>query len=156
MSRVLSAAVACCLVGMIVVGCGPKGPELGSVTGKVTLDGNPVTNGLVTFVPVGGGRPATGKTDENGQYVLVGVDGKGALLGQHQVSVTTVKEAATVTEIRSDSPEYAKQAVSGSSSSDYNTAKVVEPIPARYNTNTELSFEVKAGSNVIDLELKSE
>jgi hypothetical protein len=154
MSRVLSAAVACCLVGMIVVGCGPKGPELGSVTGKVTLDGSPVTNGLVTFVPVGGGRPATGKTDENGQYVLVGVDGKGALLGQHQVSVTTVQEAGTVTEMRSDSPEYAKQAMPDAS--DYNTAKVVEPIPARYNTNTELSFEVKAGSNVIDLELKSE
>lgn len=154
MIRVRCAAVACCLVAMLVVGCGPKGPELASVTGKVTLDGTPVTNGLVTFVPVGGGRPATGKTDANGQYTLVGVDGKGALLGQHRVTVTTVKEAAAVTEMRSDSPEYAKQAMPDPS--DYDTAKVVEPIPARYNANSELTFEVKAGSNVIDLELKSQ
>lgn len=154
MIRVLCAAVACCLVGMLVVGCGPKGPELGAVTGKVTLDGTPVTNGLVTFVPVGGGRPATGKTDANGQYTLMGVDGKGALLGQHRVSITTVQQTAEVLEVRSDSPEYAKQAMPDPS--DYDTAKVVEPIPARYNTNTELTYEVKSGPNVIDLELKSE
>jgi hypothetical protein len=150
----LYAAAACCFVGLATIGCGPKGPELGSVTGKVTLDGKPVTNGLVTFMPVAGGRPATGKTDANGQYMLLGVDGKGALLGQHRVTVTTLQETVAVTEMRSDSPEYAKQAVVDPSA--YDSAKVVEPIPARYNTNTELTEEVKSGSNVIDLELKSQ
>ena len=153
MNRVLCVAAACCLVCLVTIGCGSGGPELGPVTGKVTLDGKPVTNGLVTFMPIGGGRPATGKTDANGQYALIGVDGKGALLGQHRVTVTTVAEAVVVTEMRSDSAEYAKQAVANPS--DYNSAKVVEPIPERYNTKTELTKEVKSGDNVIDLELTS-
>lgn len=154
MNRVLCAAAACCMFCLVTLGCGSGGPELGSVTGKVTLDGKPVTNGLVTFMPVGGGRPATGKTDANGQYELLGVDGKGAVLGQHRVAVTTLQQAVAVTEMRSDSPEYAKQAVADRSA--YDSAKVVEPIPARYNTNTDLTKEVKSGANVIDLELKSE
>jgi hypothetical protein len=154
MRRILCIAAACCLVCLATIGCGPKGPELGSVTGKVTLDGKPVTNGLVTFMPAAGGRPATGKTNTSGQYELLGVDGKGALLGQHRVTVTTLQEVVAAAEMSSDSPEYAKQAVADPS--DYDSAAVVEPIPARYNTNTELTFEVKSGSNVIDLELKSE
>ena len=155
MSRVLCIAAACCLACLVVIGCGPGGPELGTVTGKVTLDGKPVTNGLVTFVPVAKGGASIGKTDANGQYELLFVDRKGALLGQHKVTVTTVQEAAAVTLMRSDSPEYMKQAASATDKSAYNSAKVVEPIPARYNTNTELTKEVKSGANVIDLELKS-
>ena len=49
--------------------------------GKVTLDGKPVTNGLVTFTRRCGGRGSTGTTDANGQYELAFIDGKGALLG---------------------------------------------------------------------------
>jgi len=144
---------ACVLICVASLGCGSKGPELGSVTGKVTLDGKPVTNGLVTFKPVAGGREATGRTDANGQYELLYIDRKGALLGQHNVTVITLKEAAPVVAMSSDSPEYAKQAAGGQA--DYNNAKVVEPIPARYNANSELTKEVTAGDNVIDLELKS-
>ena len=156
MSRVLCLAAVCCLVCLAVPGCGPGGPELGTVTGKVTLDGKPVTNGLVTFTPEAKGGASIGKTDANGQYELLYLDRKGALLGQHKITVTTLQEAATTTGMRSDSPEYAKQAASAANQSAYNSAKVVEPIPARYNTNTELVKEVKSGSNVIDLELKSE
>ena len=112
MSRVLCIAAACCFVCLVVIGCGPGGPELGTVTGKVTLDGKPVTNGLVTFAPVAKGGASIGKTDANGQYELLFVDRKGALLGQHKVTVTTVQEAAAVTLMRSDSPEYMKQAAS--------------------------------------------
>lgn len=155
MSRVLCIAVVGCLVCWAVAGCGPKGPELGTVTGKVTLDGKPVANGLVTFTPQAKGGASVGKTDANGQYELLCLDRKGALIGQHKVTVTTLQEAAAVTGMRSDSPEYMKQAASATSQSAYNTAKVVEPIPARYNTKTELVKEVKSGSNVIDLELKS-
>jgi len=156
MNRVLCIAAVCCLVCLVVVGCGPGGPELGTVTGKVTLDGRPVTNGLVTFTPQAKGGASVGKTDASGQYELLCLDRKGALIGQHKVTVTTLQEAAAVTEMRSDSPEYAKQAASATDQSAYDSAKVVEPIPARYNTNTELTKEVKSGSNVIDLELKSE
>jgi hypothetical protein len=123
------------------------------VTGKVTLDGQPVTNGLVTFTPVEGGRAASGKTDASGQYELVGVGGKGAVVGQHRVTVTTLHEAVAATEMSSDSAEYAKQAMGDPSA--YDTAKVVELIPEKYNAKSELTKEVKSGANVIDLELTS-
>ena len=151
MSRVGCVLIACCLVCLITIGCGPGGPNLGTVTGKVTLDGQPVTNGLVTFTPVEGGRAASGKTDASGQYDLVGVGGKGAVLGQHRVTVTTLHEAVAATEMSSDSAEYEKQAMGDPSA--YDTAEVVESIPEKYNTKSELTKEVKSGANVIDLEL---
>jgi hypothetical protein len=151
MSRLF--AVACCLVCLASLGCN-QGAKLGSVTGQVTMDGQPLANVLVTFTPAEAGRTATGKTDASGKYELICLDRKGAPVGKHKVSVTTLQEAASVAEMSSDSEEYMKQATG--QAGDYNTAKVEEPIPARYNSQTEFVKEVKAGSNVIDLELTSQ
>ena len=144
-------AVASCVIGLACVGCGESGPPLGTVSGVVTMDGEPLANALVTFTPEAGGRGSIGKTDAGGKYELAFVDGKGALIGNHKVSVTTIKEAAAVTEMSSDSPEYANQG----SSADYDKAETKEPIPEKYNTKTELTFDVKAGSNTYDIPLES-
>lgn len=146
-------AVAASLGCISLLGC--SGENVGSVTGKVTMDGQPLPNAIVTFTPQAGGRTGTGKTDANGQYKLVFAGGEGATIGMNKVSVTTAPETVAVTETSSDSEAYAQQAMGGSAS-DYDTAKVTEPIPARYNKNTELTFEVKSGSNVYDIELKSQ
>lgn len=151
MSRWLTIAVSpACLM---LLGCG--GEDLGSVTGKVTMDGQPLPNAIVTFVPEGGGRTGIGKTDANGEYTLVFAGGEGATIGKNKVAVTTAPEATEVTAMRSDSPEYAAQA-SGGTMSDYSKPAVIEKIPAKYNKNTELTFEVTSGSNVYDIELKSQ
>lgn len=147
-------AVACCVVGVACVGCGPSGPPLGTVSGTVTMDGQPLSNALVTFTPAEGGRSSTGKTDASGKYELAFVESKGALIGTHKVSVTTIAEVAASAPVSSDSEEYAKQAMGGSQS-DYDSAKVTEPIPAKYNTATTLTFEVKSGSNTYDIPLES-
>ena len=144
-------AIACCIAAVACVGCGESGPPLGQVSGTVTMDGQPLANALVTFTPEAGGRGSTGKTDASGKYELAFVDSKGALIGAHKVSVTTIKEAAAAVEMSSDSPEYANQG----SSADYDSAKTEEPIPAKYNTKTELTFDVKAGSNTYDIPLES-
>lgn len=41
------------LVGLLgmMSGCGQSGPELASVSGKVIVDGNPVTGGAIIFCP---------------------------------------------------------------------------------------------------------
>jgi hypothetical protein len=135
-----------------LAGCG-SGANLGTVTGVVTLDGKPFPNGLVTFSPKAGGGSSTGTTDSQGKYELIFETKKGALVGQHLVSVTTQQEAETIAEVRSDSPEYMKQAAGGSSR-DY-AKKLVERIPAKYNVNSELVKEVKSGKNEINLELTS-
>jgi hypothetical protein len=152
------ASVALCLT---YAGCGESGPELGAVTGVVTLDGKPYPNALVTFTPKDGGPASTGVTDASGAYELLCLDRKGAPLGQHQVSVTTISQTV-LTEYpevatSSDNEAYEKQAT-GSTAAEYAAAAPAqpkEPIPAKYNAQSTLLEEVKSGGNVINLELTS-
>jgi hypothetical protein len=113
----------------------------------------------VTFTPKSGGPASTATTDASGEYVLLCGDQKGAPLGQHKVSVTTIPqtvgteypEAAT----SSDSEAYEKQAAGGSVADYAAPAQPTEPIPKKLNSETKLEKEVKSGSNVINLELTS-
>ncbi len=123
----------------IALGCGGGAPDdtpdLGTVTGTVKLDGTPVPKATVSFSPEAGGRPSTGTTDENGYYeLLYSVGNKGAVPGKYQVRITTA--TTVVNEAGED-------------------VDVPEKIPAKYNTETELSEEVKPTSQTIDFDLKS-
>ncbi len=139
---------------LVVCGCGDLS-GLGTVTGQVTMDGQPLANVMVTFIPTGGGNASTGVTDASGNYQLVHPAGRGAELGTHTVRVTTVQaEARTMTDVSSDSEEYMQMQAGGE---DYEqlSRSVEEKIPSRYNTQSELTHEVTAGANVIDLALTS-
>lgn len=156
MNRLQLCFVVCSLTCLAIVGCGDSGPELGRVTGTVTMDGQPLANALVTFVPEAGGRSSTGTTDSSGNYTLIYADKKGALIGRHKVSVTTIQtvdDEVDMSEIPSDDPRYAELMAKGEDA--YNEAQVTEPIPAKYNTNSELAEEVSSGSNTINLDLTS-
>jgi hypothetical protein len=150
--------VGACLGLVLVVGfagCGDDGPPLGTVTGQVTMDGKPLENALVTFIPEAGGGTAVGQTDANGNYTLATGARKGALVGTHKVAVTTVKTASGGGEVmEAGSDAYEKQAMGGSAA-DYNAAATAEPIPTKYNSATTLQHEVTSGRNVINLELTS-
>ncbi|GAB4136480.1 carboxypeptidase-like regulatory domain-containing protein [Thermopirellula anaerolimosa] len=138
-----------CVVGLLL-GC-QKGPKTGTVEGVVTMDGQPLANVLVTFTPVEGGMASTGTTDDSGKYSLVYPGGKGAVVGKHKVSVRTLPKAQAAAEVSSDDPSY-EAAYSGGAQSP-NTTASAEPIPPKYNVQTELEFEVKSGRNTIDLPL---
>lgn len=86
-----------------VTGCG-GGSELdvGEVTGVVTLDGKPLPNAVVTFVPKAGGPSGVGTTDAEGKYQLLTVEEAGAVVGEHLVSIVCVPEAAPVESFSSD------------------------------------------------------
>jgi hypothetical protein len=70
-------------------GCGSSsGPEVASVAGTVTVDGTPLSDAMVTFSPVSGGRESYGVTDQNGRYLLrYNSRTKGAELGEHEVRI---------------------------------------------------------------------
>lgn len=72
-------------------GCADSGPKLGVVTGKVTFEGKPVPAAYVVFQPID--RPGTygsAYTGDDGQYVLrYSRNRNGALVGRHQVTITT-------------------------------------------------------------------
>jgi hypothetical protein len=79
---------------VLLSGCG--GPKMAKVKGQVTYNGKPVTQAAITFNPVGAsekeknpGKPATGFTDEHGNYELSTFRPyDGALVGKHRVTVT--------------------------------------------------------------------
>lgn len=81
------------------VGCGPKGPAVNFVEGKVTLNGSPLAGATVMFSPVkdGGGRAASGVTDASGVYKLTDMQaadaGGGAAEGEYQVAITKAADA---------------------------------------------------------------
>lgn len=141
-----------------IVGCGgDSGPPLAPVKGKLTLYGKPYPKAIITFEPKGGGPAATSTTDENGDYELWSAGRKGAVIGSHKVVVTTIIEAPpaakSMSETSSDDPAYAAQVLGGPAA--YKAVKEQkEPIPAKFNKNSELVHEVTSGANVINLDLK--
>lgn len=107
---------------------GAKLPPLGRVSGVVTVDGKPLVGGSVAFQPMAEAGQAFTKansvagsmaiTDKDGKFTLQYVDGvQGAVIGKHSVQITGTDEFG------------------------------VSIVPAKYNFSTELTFEVKAGTN---------
>jgi hypothetical protein len=84
-----------CLCGLLVaVGCGPSGPKLVPVSGKVTLDGQPLTAGAVSFSPdsAKGNKEKvapTGSINSSGVYELSTEGKSGAPVGWYKVTVVT-------------------------------------------------------------------
>lgn len=129
-------------------GCGGVDdlPELGEVTGKVTIDGNPAKNVVVTFTPEGAneGRPSRGVTNEEGIYTLeYSKQETGAKIGPHIVRISSTAPAEE--EDCSKVPE---------------ESQFVDPIPPKYNVdavdNPEMKKEVVAGPNEFNFDIKSD
>ncbi len=112
-------------------GCGGGGdlPKLGRVKGVVTLDGKPLAEAQVQFLPQSG-RPSTAETATDGSYRLqYTADHDGALVGSHTVKIQTAIDGR-------DDPRS-------------------ERLPARYHSKTELKADVKSGSNEFNFDLTS-
>jgi hypothetical protein len=90
------AARIACLAAILggISGCGPSRPTTYPVSGVVTLDGKPIQGATVMLMPQAGGRPATGTTNQRGEFSLTTFDrNDGALPGKH--TVTVVKKITT-------------------------------------------------------------
>ena len=78
-----------------MAGCAREdGPELGTVTGRVTMDGKPLSRVRVVY-SLGHSRPSAGITDSDGRYELrYTVSRMGALPGPHTVQFYQLGSAA--------------------------------------------------------------
>jgi hypothetical protein len=84
----ISLAVLEIAVFVAVVGCSDGRPTRVPVSGKVLIDGQPLTEGNIKFVPEVG-RPSGGTLDSDGQFTLTCYDGSdGAIPGKHRVQVS--------------------------------------------------------------------
>jgi hypothetical protein len=126
------------LVLIGAAGCG-DGRTAGTVSGKVTVKGQPLADIGVNFEPQGegAGRGSFGRTDSSGSYTLHFIDNDqaGAMVGQHQVTFRDLLSAAAE---ESDAGPMKKQTFR---------------FPPKYMSEP-LSFEVKPGSNQADFDLK--
>jgi hypothetical protein len=117
---------------LLYVGCAS---DLSTVTGKVTLDGEPLADAFVEFTPqVPGGSMSYGKTNSRGDYDLMFSSSKrGAMPGESIVRITTADVG------------------------DMGKPNTREQVPARYNRNSELRATVQENqSNVLNFDLVSE
>ena len=91
-TRYLRLSLAACAVLdlALVAGCG-RGPEnVGRVSGKVTLGGQPLANATVVFSPQTAGSQSLAVTDAQGEYsLLYSSDVRGAKPGEHRVAIST-------------------------------------------------------------------
>jgi hypothetical protein len=144
-----------------LVGCG-SGVNSIPVTGKVTLDGTPISGAVITFQPVEGGTgmPAVGTTDSSGQYTVTDMRseslGSGAVAGEYKVGVmwykpdpndTSQATGETAGDANTDDDKASHQQVSGPDSL----------LPVAYNSpdSSGLTASVKAGSSTFDFDLVS-
>ncbi|MDR3110070.1 MAG: Ig-like domain-containing protein [Planctomycetaceae bacterium] len=79
------------LYSFIVSGCSRSGVPVQKVLGTVTLDGKPIDDVTVSFVPKSGGsRPAIGRTNPQGQFEMItgGASVNGVMTGEYIVTFT--------------------------------------------------------------------
>lgn len=120
------------------LGCGRSGPELATVTGTVTLNGEPVSGVRVTFVPEDQGSPSYGATGPDGVYrLLFNQSRAGAELGTHHVLIESAE------------PE------TYDSGKPIDSAPIVK-VPAKYRQPGALTADVYSGRNEFDFDLETE
>lgn len=121
---------------LFACGCGAKqkGPALVRVTGKVAFDGNPVESGRIQFRKTDGDQRAFAGDIANGTYALQ------SETGNMKVEIT------------------ASRIIPGKFDNSNGTPEPVGEmyIPAKYNTATTLTAEVKpSATNDVPFELTS-
>jgi len=145
MHRIVVMAATCGLM----IGCGESSVKLAPVSGKVTMDDKPLVGATVAFQlpqPEGGKKKsgvvtgAIGKTDSEGRFTLMVPTPKGnrdgAPVGKNKVTISLATETETGS---------SKEPMMGP-----------EQVPDRYNTKSDLTFEVpEGGTDKANFDLKS-
>lgn len=121
----------CVILGIIILpGCGKSGGvQYVPVSGVVTVDGAPLENATILFIPqrtgesTEVGQSSSGRTDEQGRYVLMTASQvRGAAVGHHRVSISTEVSDPSTGEVQ-----------------------VPESLPAKFHKNTTLEIKVPEG-----------
>jgi len=155
--RTASLFAAVSFLGLFVVaaGCGKSVGPSGTVSGKVTCDGQAVTEGTVVFISAQG-RGASGKLDSQGAYTLKTVEsGEKVPVGEYQVAVQPPPpEQADLSKVSADD---VKAAIAKGLPVPGDPVKKEYPnIPQKYRNqaNSGWKLMVKEGANTFDLEMK--
>jgi hypothetical protein len=130
-----------CLIASValalLLGCAAE--QQVEVRGKVTLDGKPVEDGTISFVPkTGSQQQAAWGPIKAGEFVIDAA--QGLATGVSRVEIRALRSTGRILPSSvGGEPEHEMK--------DY--------IPQRYNSASELTAEIKPGPNQVDFDLKS-
>lgn len=128
-----------CLAALPLAGCREStGLQKVIVSGSVKYDGQPISNGEIRFFPIEGTQgPVSGSPIVNGTYEAKYRDG--VPVGKHRVEIMAYRsQKGSVPE------EIARE---GGPTEQY--------LPARFNTDSELTRSVEASTKSLDFDLSS-
>jgi hypothetical protein len=123
---------------LLLAGCSSNSDhtETYQISGTVTLDGKPLPDATIVFLP-DNGRSSAGKTSASGEYTLFYSEGvKGAIPGRHRVQIS------------------ASEVVPGKLNSEGGEIRK-EILPAEYHSKSTLVYEVNANRDDVNFDLKS-
>ena len=151
MTRSTFGAVAIFAAVLFLSGCSTSAPPIVPAEGVVLLNGQPLPNAQVQFIPTAQGLGpeyiATGTTDEKGRFTLICKGQTGACACENRV---TVADASPPEKARGQSGEAQAEM------SRYYAGLKNRPIPADYANaaKSPLVVKVDAGQAEYNLELK--
>lgn len=122
-----------------VSGCDRTDANRSVISGEVTLDGTPVGQGAILFIPMDGTKgAATGGQIENGHYRIAGK--QGAAIGWNRVEIRAMRKTG-------------KMVPKGLGATGEMVEEQAEAAPPKYNSASTLKTEVKVGDNTASFEL---
>jgi hypothetical protein len=128
-------ALFCAVAAIAIAGCGPTGPRKIKISGVVTLDGSPLADGNVIFIPLDPALGAAGGSIAAGGFTIE------VYPGPHRIEVyADKKESRPIGP--NDPPELG--------------FTLTSLIPVRYNKKSTLTFDVQSPQDRPEFALTSQ
>lgn len=125
-----------------LTGCGRRGYEGAErfpVSGSVTVDGEPMDLGTISFLPTTSGNRVSGGMIEDGKYAIP--EAQGANTGSYRVEIRWGKKTGK----HSFDPEL-----------KLDVEQRAEGLPAKYHKQSTLTADVSKANHAFDFELQSQ
>lgn len=139
---ILNRSVMLLLLSLVAVaasaGCGRSNNA--SVSGQVTLDGNPLRRGTVGYHPTEQGPVAYSGIDEDGRYEVKTGNLAGLVAGDYVVTVVAIEGVIDPAAAGNQPPQ---------------AGRLLTPVVYRNKATSPLRYLVSTGSNEIDIALNS-
>ena len=124
-----------CAFVLIALATGCSDPTKGEVSGTITVDGNPAKTGSIGFFPIDGNGQTSGAKIVEGTYTAT------VSVGKSRVEIRVPKKVG-------------EQKIYNTPDSPIQDL-LEESLPAKFNTESELVYEVTSGKSVKDFELST-
>ena len=140
--RLLIGSILATSLAFACIGCANNNAGRMEISGQVTLDGQPVEQGSISFIPTGGTRgPVAGGAIVAGKYHIMA--SQGPVVGKQRVEIRAGRKSG-------------RQIRATDFGEEGQVDEMVESVPAKYNTASELMYQVESGRNLdVDFKLTS-